>query len=718
MKHLRVTYRQIFLLLILFLSWPGNAQDISRIFSDVVLRIDTSEFSLAGDQVIYLGKSHLAFQFTDPDPVCELSLQAAPGHSLEDIELLPSGDFELIDSLLKINGETIRFKVRFEDLVNTNYLKFTFTSGDSLLQDSGLLELNLLPYTPTYLKLYPVSDELYIGEEKVFELLTNNMENIRFERDWVEGGNLNYRISKTFNQIRIHIVAKSLGRQVVSVPVKLKKPILGENGEPVFDLPVIEYTFLVRQSRLQFLNVDRNEVTLDDSTQSQGIEIQIDNSRLLKMQKTYRIEKQEEPGGSLVAEIFTKNSLTNNRVLCVLRVYNYHRKSDSYLYIKDGDVARFITNFEITPRTSVKKISIMRNGAWSQNLSVYPGETIDLKIEGIGLHKANFTFEKLEDVTSSDSLIRGEQIALYKFRVPMDVSKRRLELFNHAQPTGRTLNVREYQEPRPFDYIWVDYQGKRLEISNLPSTVLIDGTIQNLIFGSDPDRIDTPEKLYGKQYLKLDITITGRRNELIEVKTIDNVVICPGIKSPRSEYYKQSDCGLNQFDLNKYFRKKTSSLEIWSQVKMRVSHQKEKYNGGGFTQEFDMIIRKPYSFDIEVSFPAGLITVSKPDSGSTDQKIGQLTGISIAMIAQFTFYHPDKINVQRPYKIGAGFLALNTFNFSDDAANRDIGLVVLGSLYPTTKDVKLTFPLYFGGGYQLKSQKWFFLIGPGIRIRL
>ena len=88
------------------------------------------------------------------------------------------------------------------------------------------------------------------------------------------------------------------------------------------------------------------------------------------------------------------------------------------------------------------------------------------------------------------------------------------------------------------------------------------------------------------------------------------------------------------------------------------------------------------------------------------------------MIGQFTFYHPEKINVQRPFKIGAGFLALNTFNFSDDADNRNIGLVILGSLYPTTKDVKLTFPLYFGGGYQLKNQKWFLLIGPGLRIRL
>jgi len=685
-------YRGVILFLILGLSIPGNTQDITDIFDDIILRTDTSEYSYQENQVSFRGKPHLAFQFWDPDPVCEVTLHVIQGDSLAGIQLLPSGDFEVVDSLMYIDNDKARFKVRFLDLLNSDFLKFSFKFTDTLRQDAGPAELNLLPYTPTHLKLYAPSDELYVGEEKVFELLTNNIENIRLDNDWVESEQFNYRISKTFNQIRLHVVPKLLGRQQIAVPVKVKKPILNDNKDVVFDLPVIEHSFFVRQSRLQFLNVYQNEVTLDDSTRSQGIEIQMDNSRHLQMQKTYRIERQEEAGGSLIAELFTKTSLTNNRVLCVLRVYNYHRKSDGYLYIKDGDNARFITNFEITPKTTVSRISILRDGLWSRNLTVYPGEFINVKIEGEGLHKANFSFEQMEDVTALDSLIRGEELALYRFKVPMDVSVRRLELFNHAQPTGISLNVREYQSPRPFDYLWINYRGIRTSIADLPSTVLVDGTIQNLIFGSDPDMIDSDKKLYGKQYLRMDITITGRRNELIEVKTIDNIVICPGIHSPRAEYYNRSDCGINQFDLNKYFRKKTSSLEIWSQIKVRVSNQNDKYSSSGRTQEFDMVLRKPTSFDVEVSFPAGLITVSKREEGSPDG-IGQLTGISIAMIGQFTFYHPEKINVQRPYKIGAGFLALNTFNFSADVTDRDIGIVVLGSL-------------------------WFFLIGPGIQVRL
>jgi hypothetical protein len=694
----------------------ANSQDITRIIRDVSIRMDTSEYTFILNQVRFRENLHLAFGYDAPDPVCEVEVFLQPGIDARKVGLLPSRDFTLIDSLLFLNDESFRFKVQFRDLFNSDFLKFSFQISDTSLAYRGLYELHLLPHTLTYLKIYPTTDELYIGEEKVFEMVTNHIENIQVKNDWVESDGFNYRIRKTFNQVQLHLVPNRLGTHQINIPVHIRQPVLDSAGQPTYTLPPVMYTFRVSQSRLQFLNIDRQEITLDDSTRSQGMEIQMDNSRLMEMQKTYRVENQEQAGGRLIAEIFTKSLLANNRVLCTIRVYDYHRKSEGYLYIKDGDRPLFLTNLDITPKTRVDRISILREGDWSENLSVYPGEIIDVKIEGQGLHKARFTFEELEDI-SADTTLRSENLVLYKFRVPMEVSARRLNLYDHAVPTGRTLTVREYQEPRPFDFLWVDYRGHREGISDLPSTVLVDGTIQNLIIGSDPDMIDDAEKLYGKQYLRMEITITGRRDELIEVKTIDNIVICPGIKSPRSEFYSSADCGPGLYDLNKYIRKQTHGLEIWSQIKIRISHDNTKYGGRGFSKEFDLVLRKDQSFDIEVSFPAGLITVSKPKE-DTDDRLGQLSGISIAMIAQFTFYHPEKINTPRPFKVGAGFLALNTFSIADDDANRDIGLVVLGSLYPTTKDVKLTFPLYIGGGYQLKDQKWFFLIGPGIRIRL
>ncbi len=118
-------------------------------------------------------------------------------------------------------------------------------------------------------------------------------------------------------------------------------------------------------------------------------------------------------------------------------------------------------------------------------------------------------------------------------------------------------------------------------------------------------------------------------------------------------------------------------------------------------------------FDIDVSFPAGLITKKIGEPG-----YGDLGGISLAMIAQFSFYQKDKISRFKPYKIGAGFIAINALNFADSNITRDVGIVFIGSLYPTTKETRMTFPLYLGGGYLLSTEKWFFLLGPGIRVRL
>ncbi len=90
------------------------------------------------------------------------------------------------------------------------------------------------------------------------------------------------------------------------------------------------------------------------------------------------------------------------------------------------------------------------------------------------------------------------------------------------------------------------------------------------------------------------------------------------------------------------------------------------------------------------------------------------------MMAQFSFYKNKKVAKAKPYKFGAGFLAFNAFNFSENNTSRDIGVVVLASLYPLpSKDrSRLSFPLYAGGGYFLSESKWFLLFGPGIRVSL
>ncbi|WP_133272415.1 hypothetical protein [Hymenobacter radiodurans] len=147
-----------------------------------------------------------------------------------------------------------------------------------------------------------------------------------------------------------------------------------------------------------------------------------------------------------------------------------------------------------------------------------------------------------------------------------------------------------------------------------------------------------------------------------------------------------------------------------------MKHAADKYSEPGFQQKLDLVLQRRVKFDIDVSFPAGLLT---KQVNSDVQGVGTFNGISLATLAQFSFYNPNKINKLRPYKVGAGFVALNAFNLNPDANSaRNLGIVILGSVYPTRSDAKLTFPLYLGGGYLLNGGKLFFLLGPGIGIRL
>jgi hypothetical protein len=116
---------------------------------------------------------------------------------------------------------------------------------------------------------------------------------------------------------------------------------------------------------------------------------------------------------------------------------------------------------------------------------------------------------------------------------------------------------------------------------------------------------------------------------------------------------------------------------------------------------------------VDVSIPGGLLVRRVGVDG-----FGSFSGISLAVVPQFSFYKPDRIERLRPYKIGAGILALNAFNFSDNSTNRDVGLVVLGSVFPTKTGSKLSFPLYAGFGYFLQENKFFWVLGPGIGLRL
>jgi len=695
---------------ILFLiSYVSSAQLPSDIFEKVELRIDTLTFNSYHHIVQFNGENHLYFEFKENDPVCEIRLFPKDVNKFPHLSLMRSSDYDLLDTLINFNEQFLRFRVKFRDLSNSNFLNFTFSliSEGSLNQDIHMIPL--LPVTSTKVEFYPEDTDLFIGEEKQYPLITDNIRNIRIDNIWTKDKMINYRLTEDGGQLALHVTSPNYGWQTLELLINTKKPYITESGKLKFELPLIIREFNVKTSRLRFLNVDEEEQILDPQNR-EGYAIQLENSPYFELQKTYRIEGQEEPGGSLIAEIHTRTYLTNGRILCWFRPYALHRKNEGYLYIKKDDISRFITNIDIIPKTEIESIKILREGGeWTSNLSVYPGETIELRIEGKSLHRASFSFEDIFDITL-DTLVNNEGITNFSLKIPVNIISKQITIYDNGRNTGYSLNVKEYQRPREFDFIYLEGNGIKRQLDKMNNTILVDNTLQDVLIEFDRDKIDSDGKLYGQQFLNLKITIRGKNNELVEIQELNDIIICPGEYSPRTGYYKGS-CTTGIISLNNNLAKKTFELDEWSKIIVEFSHDKTKYDGAGYNKRIEIILQKFWRFDIDVSFPAGLITFGGANSGN-------LTGISMAMVAQFSFYERNKINRFRPYKVGFGFIALDAFNFSESDENRDIAMVILGSLYPTRRDAKLTFPLYFGGGYKLKNEEFFFLVGPGIRVRL
>lgn len=710
------------LLAVVGLSWglfihSGKAQDGPALLREVTLRTDTATYQLSRDAVALQGETALYFWYRQDDQTVELRLEPEQLSDKRPLRLRRSPDYQQLDSLSREPDGSYRTRLKFVDLTSSRFLRLTVEqASDSAGRPPRREVVPLLPLTRTTVALRRSDDELFVGEEKVFELTSTNPRNVKAPGEWVRGEDFDYRLVSGPNAtLKLSVVPNQTGRKTLTIRLQAERPTMLSSGRLSFQLSPLKQEFNVKASRLRFLSPDKRSVTMDELSRRRGVELILDNGRSFELRRTYRLEDQEEPGGALIAELFTRQYLSNDRVLCYLRPYNTHRQAEGYLYLKLNDQPLYITNLDITPKTTISNVQVLhRGGEWTGNLSISPGETVDVRLEGEGLEKARIYFEDLK-IVPSDSSIRTDTRLIYRLQVPITYDKRRSTIYNGAQPTSYALNIREFQRPHPLDFVAVSYGEQARVITKLGGPVLYDHTIRDVVFQFRPEGIDVDNFLFGKQYLNFEIKLLNPKGELIEMRNVENVLICPGFNSPRAAFYQDKQCRTDPLSLNSLLGRKTYDLDDWSRIVVTVRHNSSQYGGEtGYTQTVELVLRRHVKFDIDVSFPAGLLTRKQGDTG-----YGDFGGISLATLAQLSFYSPEKINRLRPYKIGAGFVALNAFNLSQSSnTSRDLGIVILGSVYPTRREARLTFPLYLGGGYLLSAGKWFYLLGPGIGVRL
>jgi len=717
---------------LLWLSVAAHAQGAAPappLLRSLSLTFDTVRYSLGEQMLTVAGEPRLYFYYHNDDQVAELRLvPSSPGRRPP--RLLPSPDFVLQDSLIAGPGGEYRGMLHFRNLTGAPFVRLAFAPpADSAGQPARAQQIvSLLPLTRTTLDARAASPELFIGEEKVLEVSTNNVANVRVSNEWTKNQDIDYKLTREKNGLFLHLVPNTLGAHTVVVRALAERPRLDGAGRLTYQLPPLRLDFSVRASRLRFLTAERKDVTYDDAGRSQGTEFVLDDGHNFELHRTYRIEAQQEPGGALVAELYTRSYLSNDRVLCQLRVYNTHRQADGYLFIKDGDVAKYITNFDITPRPRIAALSVLhRGGDWGSNATISPGETVDVRLEGESLLKGRYHFDG-GNVIPSDSSTRSEKVVIYRVQVPLSSVRRRIVVFDGSTPTDYGLTVKEAQRPHPLNFVQVNYGNGPHPATQLNGPVLYDKTIPDVVFSFNANAIDESGNLYGRQYLTMDVRTVDDKGNLIDQRSVDQLVVCPGESSPRYAYYQGNDCQVGNFSLNNILGRKTYDLDAWYRIIITIRTDPRQYSSKGYSQQIELVLRRHVNFDISVSFPAGLLTKYANQPSYTS-----FGGISLATLAQLSFYAPDRINRLRPYRVGAGFVALNAFNLSNNQdVNRALGIVVIGSVTPVRTGARLSFPLYLGGGLLLGQSASgqggqagsdskvlpFLLFGPGIGVTL
>lgn len=411
---------------------------------DIEIRVDTLSFSYNSNRVLLGGENYLPFKFSKNDQTIELRIFVRNNvqSAVKKISIEKSIDYDVLDSLRLVNNEYYQTRIRFKDIANLEFPSLVI----KLVQGKEeTVFIPLMPFTDNYATMNIESGDLYLGEETRFEILSNNIDNLKLDQRWQKSDNYEYRFIIRDGRAFFSVLPTSPGKIELNFQAAFKKSNYVNNTLNYFGKKQL-FELQVRSSRINLLRFDLREIIWNHG-QREPIELQLDNHPRLKLNQTYRIEDSDEKGGLLIGEFQTLKRLSNDKILCSFTPYNYHSLSDGYLYIKQNDNSLFIINLEIIPEPKIDRVSILRSGGtWVESNTLFPGETIEIRIEGTSLDKTKLFFEDLEEI-ESEQLLKNENISHYKLLVPIDIRKKTINIYSNNKKAGFAFNIQEKNQP-------------------------------------------------------------------------------------------------------------------------------------------------------------------------------------------------------------------------------------------------------------------------------
>lgn len=753
-----------YFIIIVLLYTTGNAYAATNPLDSIAVRVGWETFTKK-NSVVYLDINPIAVTVNSLDPVLEITLTLKSEFENADLKVGTSSDFTVKDSMIRLSSKILRFSIT-PNLPLVNYVCYIPIN----INKNGNLEEYVIPILPV---IKPVanflitSTELHVGEEKNFNIEVNNNDFFRISSDWIRSGIFDYRIAINNDNLKMQLTARSAGKANFKFTIPLLVPMLVD-GLPVYEYDFPAINFNVNVTRIAFLNLNKKEITLGEASRRDGVELIMENHISLEKGRIYKVEDVEKNDtiNPLIAELYVKEVLRGNRVRCIMRPEMLHAMKSGYLYLKMNKQTRFIINLNITPPLQVTNLSLLHEGgSWdSESIDVYPGETVFVKVEGVSLHKKTLDWEGDVSVTYDTTQI-SENVRFYKMKIPISTTSSRIFLRAGQVQTGKFLQIKEYQRPRPFDFVILSAHRNNVPLTKFTTKTYISRqTLRNIRFDFDNKIIDQGNDLYGKQYLDFDIQYFGAKGELIEFQKMSNYVVFPDQKSTRGKYYEGNTPETPKpISVDELFHYKMRNLEDYSKILITVSNSPNRYKEVSKPKEIEIVIQRPWRFDIDVSLPAGLMVQNlgqtkseieahgkwtkdmsnwqeKVDKGEIfitgqNEKTNALTyniappaepkkanfkdnigNISVAVIGQISFPEPNRVGRVYPWRVGVGFLVLNALNLASTTP-ADLALIAVASVYPLRSSKLFNLPIHIGVGYRVNERIPFVMISPGISVR-
>ncbi len=714
MKHLPL----FGIFLCLFILRPtlvtSQSWQLDSTFSRIELRIDTLVYNSDEHRLRVGGRDYLQFDYQSEELIAELLIYPRKPWEIESMNLLSSPDYKIFDTLLLVGESHYRARIQFDRLSQSPPpqipVQMVLDSTDTV---NVLIDLF---HTADIEAMVPPGEHiLYIGEEKVFPLEVNLPLNIKPQPTWRELPGLAYKVLVKEGEARLHIIPLKYGRQTLSLPFQKQRPALYPGGLIDYQSSIEEFEIEVKRGKVQFLSLIDEPLYLPHRDRYLEIDSRFAKQFSLTLNKPYRIETTERGGSPLIGTLYIQEIRGDDKMKARLRVYDYHRRSDGPMYLKNQDEVLFLTNIDVLPPPTVDLVEIKKkNGDWSRDLTLMPGDKFSLRISGESLQQVAFEWDGLPIDEKVEKKSTQERITWTGLSIPTDLIQKQIYLSKDGTPTDWKLTVDEYQRPRKLDFVIVELaQGGSAPVTKVPNSLFFPVKETDLRLSFLRDSIDGNNRFFGPQYIEVSVEVWDKEQRLLEKKRTRSVCVCPGESSPRKAAYEAPECFEGSISLNDILGTPLYELPAWSQVRVVVAHKRGKYKTEGQRSAFNIVIQKQVELDLEFSVPVGIIM--RRFANPTNET---LSTANFTAMVQIGLYENNVVNQLRPIQLGVGLMAVDVFPFSGEA-QRDLMLGSFVTFYPIkNRRQRWNVPLYLGGGYLVGQNTGLFFLGPGLSLRL